>query len=44
MVIREAGTGKLEVNGVQGRVIVRNPEEKGNEEDQENEENQDNEE
>lgn len=44
VVIQEAGTGKLEVNGVQGKVIIRNPEENVNEEDQENEENQENEE
>jgi hypothetical protein len=41
--IREAGSGKLEVDGVQGKVIIRNGEEKANEEDQENEEDQQNE-
>ena len=40
--IRESGSGKLEVNGVQGKVIIRNGEEKANEESQVNEEDQDN--
>jgi hypothetical protein len=36
--IREAGSGKLEVDGVQGKVTIRNGEEKADEEGQENEE------
>jgi len=35
--IREAGSGKLEVDGVQGKVTIRNGDEKANEEDQGNE-------
>jgi len=42
--IREAGSGKLEVHGVQGKVTIRKDEEKANEEDQENEEDRENEE
>ena len=42
--IREAGSGKLEVNGVQGKVIIRNSEEKANKEGRENEEEQEKEE
>lgn len=42
--IREAGSGKLEVDGVQGKVTIRKGEEKANEEGQEDEEGQEKEE
>jgi len=42
--IREAGSGKLEVDGVQGKVTIRNGGEKANEKGQEDEEGQENDE